>query len=326
MITLSICIAAYNAEEYVAEAIHSILPVLKKFNSELIFVNDGSTDKTETVVLEELRHIEPNRYTFVSGLNLGSAAARNCALHMAKGEWIYFLDADDVIVPENLSLLFSYLPHRAEDLIQTQWKDLQDVRAIEHAKSDQTLLKMNQIDLRSVNSKQTFVHEVGYWRNIYRRKFLVDLGIEFYPTFNESGGRYTFDDYYFLVSVANNLEQLCQVDILTYLYRSRKEGLSENYLGQLDLEGQVLSKFVLEKHNWRTLNKFLAEELYRRFLMSSEILFKRKRKKATRFSTKALMIIIVKSKKNRLRRAVVCLRYLARLLRQISEMEKILHR
>ena len=89
---VSILIPAYNAERWIEETIRSALGQTWP-NKEVIVVDDGSTDGTLTVV----RQFESNGIRVVTQANQGAAAARNVALSLAQGDYIQWLDADDVL-------------------------------------------------------------------------------------------------------------------------------------------------------------------------------------------------------------------------------------
>ncbi len=91
--------AVYNAETYVAEAVDSVIDQ-DYANWELVVVNDGSTDKT----LEILNVFRDDRIRIFSQVNRGVAAARNSALKLIKGDFFCFLDADDVLTSNSLSV------------------------------------------------------------------------------------------------------------------------------------------------------------------------------------------------------------------------------
>lgn len=101
---VSIIMPLYNAEKYVAEAIESVINQTYK-NWELIIVNDGSTDNSLVVA----KKFESEKIKIYSQVNSGASAARNHGLSMAKGEYIQFLDADDLIsenkIEEQISML-----------------------------------------------------------------------------------------------------------------------------------------------------------------------------------------------------------------------------
>ena len=93
---VTVIIPVYNTEEYVAEAIESVLDQSLE-NVEVIAVDDGSSDAS----LEVLRGFEP-RIKVISQKNSGQACARNAALEAASGEFVYFMDSDDWIDRDTL--------------------------------------------------------------------------------------------------------------------------------------------------------------------------------------------------------------------------------
>ena len=89
---VSILIPAYNAERWIAETIRSALGQTWP-NKEIIVVDDGSADGTLTVV----RQFESNEVRVVTQPNQGAAAARNRAFSLSHGDYIQWLDADDLL-------------------------------------------------------------------------------------------------------------------------------------------------------------------------------------------------------------------------------------
>ena len=103
---LSIIIPTYNIEKYIKECIYSCYNQqgVSTDDYEIIVVNDGSTDRSLNVV-EEAQHEIPN-LRIVSRPNGGLSAARNTGLDCAKGEFVWFVDGDDCIETNALSILF----------------------------------------------------------------------------------------------------------------------------------------------------------------------------------------------------------------------------
>jgi glycosyltransferase involved in cell wall biosynthesis len=102
---VSVIIPAYNVAAYILETIESVLA--QSYTSyEVILVNDGSpdTDQMEKV-------IEPHRarIVYIKQENSGAGAARNKALNIARGDFVAFLDADDVWHPEFLSEMVPFI-------------------------------------------------------------------------------------------------------------------------------------------------------------------------------------------------------------------------
>src|SRR5579875_322194 len=89
---ISIIIPLYNAEKYIIETIDSALQQSYK-NIEIIIIDDGSTDSSFNVA----ETYKSDNIIVVKQENKGASAARNHGLKLAKGEYIQFLDADDIL-------------------------------------------------------------------------------------------------------------------------------------------------------------------------------------------------------------------------------------
>ncbi len=117
-VPVSVVIPAYNAAAYIVAAIESVL-AQTVMPAEIIVVDDGSTDSTAAL-------LEPyqNRIRYIYQENAGVSAARNRAIEAANGDFIAFLDADDVWHPQKLELqmeVFAKIP--ALGLLGTQGFD-----------------------------------------------------------------------------------------------------------------------------------------------------------------------------------------------------------
>jgi glycosyltransferase involved in cell wall biosynthesis len=139
---VSILIPAYNAERWLAQTVRSALAQTWP-RREIIIVDDGSKDRT----LEVARQFASGEVRVVGQENQGAAAARNAAYALAQGDYIQWLDADDLLSPGKISRqldavsrsgasrallsgewgLFTYRPARARFLPTALWRDLSPV-------------------------------------------------------------------------------------------------------------------------------------------------------------------------------------------------------
>lgn len=104
---LSIIIPAFNAEEYIARCLNSILDQDYHNDIEIIVVNDGSTDSTGEI-LKDYSSRYPDSIRIISKENGGVSSARNTGMDSATGEWIWFCDADDYICKNGLSYVLDH--------------------------------------------------------------------------------------------------------------------------------------------------------------------------------------------------------------------------
>ncbi len=106
---LTVIIPAYNHEDFVVEAIESVLSQSFK-DFELLIIDDGSTDST----LDLIRTFDDPRITVIVQDNRGAAAALNRGLEQAKGRYISILNSDDRYHPDRLQILCEILQNNSQ--------------------------------------------------------------------------------------------------------------------------------------------------------------------------------------------------------------------
>jgi len=117
---VSVIIPCYNAEAFIRETIQSVLE--QTFTDfELIVLNDGSKDRSEALI----RAFPDPRVSLVNKRNTGVADTRNQGIGIAKGEFVAFLDADDLYGPENLAAKVTFLDQNPDfGLVHSEVYDL----------------------------------------------------------------------------------------------------------------------------------------------------------------------------------------------------------
>ena len=113
----SVIMAVYNVENYVQEAVDSIMK--QEFSKidqvEIILINDGSTDNSKEVCLE-LQEQYPENIVFIDSKNAGVASARNKGLEIASGKYINFLDPDDSLSQTTLSDVYHFFEQHYDEI------------------------------------------------------------------------------------------------------------------------------------------------------------------------------------------------------------------
>lgn len=115
---ISVIIPVFNAQKYLLESIGSVLnQTLKEI--EIIVINDGSTDQT-LEILESIS-IKDSRLIILNQKNSGQAIASNKALEIAKGEYIKYFDADDLMNETHLESMYLKIVNKGDVLVSCKW-------------------------------------------------------------------------------------------------------------------------------------------------------------------------------------------------------------
>lgn len=111
MPVISIIVPAYNYARYLPAALNSVSK--QSFsNWECIIVDDGSTDDTKVVVDDFITKHPDQQFRYVYIPNSGTSVAKNTGIDFARGKYIQFLDADDLLSPEKLAIQFAIMESR----------------------------------------------------------------------------------------------------------------------------------------------------------------------------------------------------------------------
>jgi glycosyltransferase involved in cell wall biosynthesis len=125
---VSVVIPCYNSAPFVREAARSVFCQTRD-DYEIIFVDDGSTDETPSIVADLIAEHGARPARLVHGADRGLATSRNLGIGEARGQYILPLDADDLIAPQMIADCAAILD--AEPNIDVVYTDRQDFGAVE---------------------------------------------------------------------------------------------------------------------------------------------------------------------------------------------------
>lgn len=184
---LSIVIPLYNKELYIGRCLDSLLNQdVSSSEYEIIIINDGSTDTSGEIAQNYVDSYE-NIY-LRNQQNVGLSATRNNGLEIAKGDYIYFLDADDYLAHNVLNDLLEIANKNQLEILGFRTKETQDGHL------NKSLTNNFKEEPVKVQDGLTFISDYGYrnevWWYMVKKKFLLETGIKFVE------GRYIEDSIF----------------------------------------------------------------------------------------------------------------------------------
>lgn len=123
---VSVIIPAYNRREFIGETVDSVLAQTYK-DLEVIVVDDGSTDGTGDYL--KSRYAGESRFRYIWQQNAERSVARNTGILAAEGEYVAFLDSDDLWLPEKLEMQLQLLQSDPEMVMAVSWFEWTDERS-----------------------------------------------------------------------------------------------------------------------------------------------------------------------------------------------------
>lgn len=173
---ISIIMPIYNSEKYLQRAIESVLK--QKFELfELILVNDGSTDKSYEIC-ERYARID-SRIKVIDVSNQGVSSARNKGIHNSSGEYILFIDSDDVVEDTWCSDMYNFQMKNMDDIIVCGIN-----RCDSELKNSKPVILDPALEFININKKDFYIIYEKWLFNspvnkLYKREILLENKIEF---------------------------------------------------------------------------------------------------------------------------------------------------
>ena len=217
---ISIIIPVYNVEEYLDECLDSIKRQTYT-NIEVILVNDGSTDGSREIC--ERYCEKDSRFKLINQENQGLSEARNVGVRASKGEYIFFVDSDDVVKVDILEILLSFM---AEDI------DIVGC-SYSHQKEDLQLQKSPNVVFQD-DSYEAIFSCINYgrvnsltWAKLYRRRI-----VEAVPFLKGL----LYEDIYTGIVNLKYIRKMIVIDTIGYYYRLRSSSIMRKEFSKKNLD------------------------------------------------------------------------------------------
>lgn len=253
---VSIIIPFYNAEKYMKQCIDSLKNQVYT-NYEAIFINDGSTDKS----CEVFEKNKNNKMILIDNLKKGVSSARNTGLKKANGDYIAFLDIDDLYNEYYLDNMVKSIKEYSTDIVLCDY--------IEHYQNKDLIIKLpwkNQILDKKIIAEELVPSMIGrngkkddtifirslVWRTLIDKKFYDKYKFEFEENVEIA------EDLLFLLDVYLSADNIYILSNNLYIYNRYAGSSLDRYVkDSLNKQLYFHKKFIeiLKKHNIYEYNK-----------------------------------------------------------------------
>lgn len=260
-IKVSVIMPVYNVEKYVGKAIESILnQTMPEF--EFLIVDDGTPDKSGEIC--DMYALKDERIHVIHKENGGAPSARNAAIEIARGKYMYFMDSDDWAEPTMLEDMYELAERYQAQLvvagfyIDTYYSDteyLTDDFLVEDAVYPYA-------EAFRENAYKLFDKNLLYtpWNKLYLSEYIMENELRFPKTF--------WDDFPFNLSVVENVERVVVTSKQYYHFmRARAESETAAYRPEMYRKREEEHGWLLALYKkWHVMNEPTREMLARRYI------------------------------------------------------------
>ena len=176
MVDISIIISIYNVEKYLTECLTSVEKLMNKVDSELLLIDDGSTDDSARIAQSFSSKIE--NCSFFQLKHKGVSAARNYGLDRAIGKYIMFVDGDDIIVPEVYEEMLDIANTNELNLVRCNYVNIKNGTVVQSPFGNRAMLNIEK-PISTLEECPNMAYDTPSWNKIIRRSVFEDNNIRY---------------------------------------------------------------------------------------------------------------------------------------------------
>ena len=221
---ISVIVPVYNVEEYLEECLGSIQKQTYT-NIEVILVNDGSTDGSKEIC--ERYCAKDSRFKLINQENKGLSGARNRGMSESKGEFISFVDSDDVLKEDMLEQLMKQMTSEDIDIVECWYTNEKHELDLPSPKDAEIIFQGNGQEALVSLCKDNIVR-LNAWAKLFRREVILNF------PFLEG---LFYEDVYGGIGILKHIRKMVKINYTGYYYRVRPGSIMnrEFNLKNLDL-------------------------------------------------------------------------------------------
>lgn len=218
MALISIIIPVYNVEKFLNKCIESVINQSYQ-NLEIVLIDDGSTDNSGKICDHYARR--DSRIKVIHNINRGVSAARNIGLGISRGEFVYFVDADDSIHHRAIEILYEKIEETHTDVAVCDYAYVdKEGKYIEEVE--------NQCNSQQILSGRDFLYNVSVgiggknispWNKLYKKEIFENVKFEI-------GKRY--EDEFIFHKICEKCQSVVLIKDVLYFYTQREDSFMQS--------------------------------------------------------------------------------------------------
>ena len=220
---ISVIVPVYNVEEYLEECLESIQKQTYT-NIEVILVNDGSTDGSKEIC--ERYCAKDSRFKLINQENKGLSGARNRGMSESKGEFISFVDSDDVLKEDMLELLMKQMTSEDIDIVECWYTNEKHELDLPSPKDAEIIFQGNGKEALVSLCKDNIVR-LNAWAKLYRREVILNF------PFLEG---LFYEDVYGGIGILKHINKMVKINYIGYYYRVRSGSIMNREFSEKNLD------------------------------------------------------------------------------------------
>ena len=210
---ISVIVPVYNAKATIIDCLGNLLNQTYQ-DMEIILIDDASTDGTDMILQDAKNQFPQKVRVFRQEHNQGPGAARNVGLTVATGEYVGFVDADDVVDVTMYEKLSKIVLENGADIADCAFYRESQKKALLHFESS----LCGTLDMQK---KSELIASGGFTvTKLFRRSIIEDIGLRFRSV-------YGLEDMDFLIRAINSARNVVGIDEVLYIYRDSNASLSK---------------------------------------------------------------------------------------------------
>ncbi len=235
---MSVIIPIYNTEVYLADCLDSVASNIEEICAEALLIDDGSTDRS-SIIAQQYAYND-RRFKYYRTENNGLGAARNYGVSRARGEYLFFVDSDDLLLEGTLSNMLKAAKFSNADVAVCDVARFQSEKTMGSALHISALTPLAN-NVTTIHESPWLVNNVGSWGKLIKHSYYKSAQLSFLE-----GTLY--EDVVTVFAMHYQASRISIIRTCGYLWRVRSKGpksITQNMADRTNLEDRVATLRLL---------------------------------------------------------------------------------